>query len=219
MKFDIITIFPHIFDSYLDESILKRARKNKLIEIKIHNLRDVTKDHHKSVDDKPYGGGPGMILMVEPIYRTLKKIKTVKKSKVILLDPAGKQFNQRLAQKLSKSEQLIFVCGRYEGIDARVESLVDEKISIGPYVLSGGELPALIIIEAVSRLIPGVIGKQASLKEETHSRKDYVEYPQYTRPKVFEYKQKNKIKRLNVPSILLSGNHKQIETWRERHSR
>ena len=153
MNFEIITIFPHIFDSYLNESILKRAQQKKLIKIKVHNLRDATQDRHKTVDDKPYGGGPGMILMIEPIYKTLKKIKRTKKSKVILLDPAGEQFNQPTAHRLSKLDQLIFICGRYEGIDARVGELIDEKVSIGPYVLSGGELPSLIIIEAVTRLI------------------------------------------------------------------
>jgi len=217
MKFNILTIFPDIFNSYINESILKRAQKKKLVEIKTHNLRDVVSNSHKTVDDKPYGGGPGMVMMVEPIYKTLNKIKKAKKSQVILLDPAGQQFNQKMAEKFSQFDQLIFICGRYEGVDARVDKFIDQKISIGPYVLSGGELPALIIIEAVARLIPNVIGKQESLIEETHNQQGYIEYPQYTRPEAFNYKEKNKIKKLHVPGILLSGHHKQIGEWRRKH--
>ena len=210
MQFDILTIFPDIFDSYINESILKRAQKKRLIKIKTHNLRNVVHDRHRTVDDRSFSGGPGMLLKIEPIYKTLKKIKRTKKAKVILLDPAGKQFSQPLAQKFSKLDQLIFICGRYEGIDARIDKFIDEKISTGPYVLSGGEIPALTIIEAVARLIPGVVGKQESLSEETHSTQNYIEYPQYTRPEVFSYKEKGRIKKLGVPKILLSGNHKDI---------
>ena len=209
MQYDIITIFPKILDSYFNESILKRAQQARLINIKTHDLRDYTADKHRSVDDAPYGGGPGMVLMVEPIYKCLKKIKRQKKSRVILLDPAGKQFDQKMAEKFSKLDQLVFICGRYEGIDARVDNLIDEKISVGPYVLSGGELPAAIIIEATARLLPGVLGKIESTEYETFAgeKSDVVEYPQYTRPENF--------KGMKVPEILLSGNHKKIEKWRQ----
>jgi len=213
MKFDIITIFPKILDSYFNESILKRAQQSALIEIKTHDIRKFSKDKHRSVDDTPYGGGPGMVLMVEPIHQCLQSIKKRKKSKVILLDPAGRQFNQSLAQKYSKFNQLIFICGRYEGVDARVDKLVDEKVSLGPYVISGGELGAAIIIESVARLIPGVLGSADSLQYETFSGKkaDIIEYPQYTRPENF--------KGQKVPKILLSGNHQEIEKWRRKHQK
>ncbi len=219
MQFDVITIFPHILDSYINESILKRAQQKKLIKIIAHNLRAVAKDKHKTVDDRPYGGGVGMVMMVEPIYKTLKKIKRAKKTKVILLDPAGRQFNQTMAKKFSKLDQLIFVCGRYEGIDARVNKFVDEKISIGPYVLSGGELPAMVIIEATARLLPGVLGKIESTQQETYAKENYVEYPQYTRPENFKYRQGLKTRRLKVPPVLLSGNHQLIKKWQTKHSK
>jgi len=210
-QFDVITIFPDIFQSYINESILKRAQKNKLIKIQTHNLRDVTTDKHKTVDDRPYSGGPGMILMVEPIYKTLKKIKKKKKRIVIMLSPAGRQFTQRDAERLANYDQLILLCGRYEGFDARVDDLVDEKISIGPYVLSGGELPAMVLIEAVSRNIKGVLGHVDATKEETFSGDlDVVEYPQYTRPENFKGKK--------VPEILLSGDHQKIANWKAQQS-
>lgn len=220
MQFDIITIFPNIFDSYLNESILKRAQKKGLIKIKIHNLRDYTSDKRRTVDDRPYGGGPGMLLKVEPIYKALQSLKS--KSKIILLDPAGKKFNQKMAKQLSKLDRLILICGRYEGFDERVKKFVDENVSIGDYVLSGGELPAMVITEAVSRLIPGVIGKTESLKEETFSElinlktyklKNYIEYPQYTRPEIFTLGKK----KLKVPQVLLSGDHKKIWEWKNKH--
>ena len=209
MQYDIITIFPEILDSYFNESILKRAQKAKKITIKTHDLRKYAKGRHKQVDDTPYGGGPGMVLMVEPIYKALKKIKKKKKSKIILLDPAGRQFSQKLAQNYTKLDQLIFICGRYEGIDARVDKLVNEKVSIGPYVLSGGELASAVIIESVARLLPGVLGKFESTQYETFSGKkaDVIEYPQYTRPEIFN--------KWQVPKILLSGNHQEIDKWRE----
>lgn len=215
MQFDIITIFPDIFDSYFKESVIKRGILKKKIKINIHNLRNYTKDRHKTVDDRPYGGGPGMLLMVEPIYKCLQKIKRKKKSKVVLLDPGGRQFSQKTAEKFSKLGQLIMICGRYEGIDARVEKFVDEKISIGPYVLSGGELPAMVVLEATSRLIPGFLGHEHSAEEETFSKdKDFIEYPQYTRPEIFETKEGKKLK---VPKVLLSGDHKKIKEWRLKH--
>ncbi|MFA6304575.1 MAG: tRNA (guanosine(37)-N1)-methyltransferase TrmD [Patescibacteria group bacterium] len=208
MQFNIITIFPRILDSYINESILKRAQKAKLIKINSHNPRDFTTDKHHHVDDSPYGGGPGMVMMVEPIVKALKKIKKKKKSLVIMMDPAGEQFNQKMAQKFSKLDQIIFICGRYEGIDARVDKFIDAKISVGPYVLSGGELPAAVIVEAVSRLLPGVLGKFESTQYETFGgeKQDIVEHPQYTRPEKFL--------NMKVPDVLLSGNHAEIDKWR-----
>lgn len=227
IQFDIITIFPKIFSAkdgsaaggdsccYFNYGIVSRAIKKKLIKINIHDLRKYTKDVHKSVDDRPYGGGPGMILMIEPIYKALQSVKRkVKKSKrrIIMLAPEGKIFNQKEAERLSSYDQLILLCGRYEGFDARVEKLVDEKISIGNFVLAGGELPAMVIVETVSRQIPGVVGHEHALDEETFSKDlDYIEYPQYTRPESF--------KGMKVPKVLLSGNHQKIKEWREKHKK
>jgi len=201
MKFNIITIFPNIFDSYFNESIIKRAIQKKLVKINIHNLRDFTKDKHKTVDDKPYGGGPGMVMMVEPIYKALKKIKKTKKTKIILFSAKGKKFDQKMAKSFSKLDNLIMVCGRYEGVDERVTKFVDQEVSIGDYVLTGGEIPAMIVTDAVARLIPGVLGKKESLEEIKGS------YSVYTRPEDF-----NKLK---VPKVLLSGDHKKVEEWRK----
>ena len=220
IKFDIITIFPDIFQSYFNESIIKRAQKRKLIKINIHNLRDYTDKSrpqsgsrqwsgHKSVDDKPYGGGAGMVMMVEPIYKAIKKIKKGKKTKVILFSAKGKKFDQKIAKRFSKLDRLILICGRYEGVDERTaQYIADEEISIGDYVLTGGEIPAMILIDAVTRLIPGVIKKE-SLKEETSVIQK--EYPQYTRPENF--------RGWKVPEVLLSGNHKKIQQWREKHKK
>jgi len=211
MRFDIITIFPRVFDSYFQESILKRAQQKKLIKINIHNLRDFTSDRRKTVDDRPYGGGPGMIMMAEPIYKAIKKIKSRKKLKVILLSAKGKKFDQETAKKLSKLDQIILICGRYEGVDERVaKHIADYEISIGDYVLSGGEIPAMIVVEAVSRLIKGVLGKKESLIEESFYKNNFLEYPQYTRPEKFL--------KYAAPKVLLSGNHKKIKEWREKNS-
>lgn len=213
INFHIISIFPEVFKDYFNTSIIKRAQQKGLIKINIHNLRNYTKDRHRTVDDKPYGGGPGMILKADIIYRALSKIKN--KQKIILLTPAGKQFDQKMAKKFSKYKAITLICGRYEGVDARVEKFVDEKISVGPYVLSGGELPAMTILEAITRLIPGVI-KAESLEEETHNQ-DFIEYKQYTRPEALTIREKNaKIKMLRVPKILLSGNHQEIKKWRNK---
>lgn len=213
IKFDIITIFPQIFDSYFNESIIKRAQKNKLIKITVNNLRDFSVGKHHQVDDRPYGGGPGMILMVEPIAKALNKIKNKKvKSRVIMLTPAGKKFTQREAERLSKYKQIILLCGRYEGFDARVDKLVDEKISIGDYVLAGGEIPAMVVTEAIARQIPGVLGHKNALDEETFSKSlDYIEYPQYTRPEIY--------KKQKVPNVLLSGDHKKIKIWQSKQDK
>ncbi len=212
MRFDLITIFPHIFDAYLGESILKIAQAKRKITVTVHDLRSVTTDRHHTVDDKPYGGGPGMLMMVEPWLKMLEKIKRLKRSRVIMLDPAGKQFTQKLAADYAKKyNQLIFVCGRYEGFDERVNKLVDERMSVGPYVLSGGELPALIITEAVTRLLPGVLGDAESIVEESFADGVTKEYPHYTRPEVVVINGK----KYRVPPVLLSGDHAKIKRWRQ----
>ena len=210
MQFDIITIFPNIFDSYFKESLIKKAIDKKLLKINIHNLRDFSIDKRKTVDDRPYGGGLGMVLMIEPIFNALKKIKK-KKSKVILFTPRGKTFNQKRANQLKKYDQIILICGRYEGIDERINKLIDEEISIGEYDLMGGELPAMIVIETIARLIPNVIGKEELLKQRITKNGGFIEYPQYTRPEIF-----NKWK---VPKVLLSGNHKEIQSWRDKRKK
>jgi len=291
IRFDIITIFPEVFKNYFNTSIIKRAQQKGLIKIKVHNLRNWATGKHKSVDDRPYGGGPGMVLRADVIYRAIQnlqpqklrilqpqKLRTLQPQKLRILQPqklrilrpqklrilqpqklrifqslrghrlqsfrdcniiltsaAGKHFNQRMAQKFSKLKRIIFICGHYEGIDARVDKFVDEKVSVGPYVLTGGELPVMTIVDAVTRLVPGVI-KTESLQEESFSldHKPYTinskqkkskvyslkskvtaEYPQYTRPAVLTIKQKGVIiKVLKVPKILLSGNHQAIKKWR-----
>ena len=217
MKFDIITIFPHIFDSYFEESILKRAQEKNLLEICIHNLRDWTDDPHKTVDDSPFGGGLGMVMKIAPIYRAVQELKAKRaKSKIILFTPRGKKFNQRKAHEFSKLDQLIMICGRYEGVDERVgKYIADEQISIGDYDLMGGELPAMVVVETVARLIPGVIGKEEFLKEHVKEG-GFVEYPQYTRPEVFIDAQG---KTRTVPKVLLSGNHGKIEEWHRKHGK
>ena len=224
MKFNIITIFPKLFDSFLEESLIKKSIDKKLINFNIVNLRDFTIDKHKTVDDTPYGGGAGMVIKIEPVYKAIKKIQGRKKKspkrKIILLTPAGKQFNQKMAKEFSKLDEITFVCGRYEGIDSRVDNFIDEKISIGPYVLNGGEVAAQAIIEATFRLIPGVVGNIESIKEETFSFEKNgklvtEEYPSYTRPEIFAVRGK----KYKVPKILLSGDHKKIKEWREYKSK
>ncbi|MBU1167030.1 tRNA (guanosine(37)-N1)-methyltransferase TrmD [Patescibacteria group bacterium] len=217
MKFNLLTIFPHIFDSYINESILKRAQAKDLITINPVNLRDFATDKHSIIDDTPYGGGPGMIMKVEPLYKAIKDIrsKAKKKHRVVLLSPQGKSFTQKVASDYAKLDEITFVCGRYEGFDARVSEFVDEEVSIGSYVLSGGELPALVVTEAVARLLPGVLGHEHSADDETYSKDlDYIEYPQYTRPEVFEVNGQE----LKVPEILLSGDHQKIKEWRKNKS-
>lgn len=226
LKFDILTIFPQMFPGYFNESIIARAQKKRLVKINIHNIRDYTADKHRTVDEKPYGGGPGMVLKVEPIYKCLRKIISKNKGgkninrKIILLSPQGKTFDQKTAKSCAKLDQIILICGRYEGFDERVRQLVDEQISIGNYVLTGGELPAMVLTDAITRLVPGVLGKEISLAEETFAKKGYIEYPQYTRPEILEFIdwQGNK-KASKVPKVLLSGNHIEIKKWREKHSK
>lgn len=218
-KFDIITIFPEILDSYFNESLFKRAQKNKLLKVTTHNLRNFTTDRHQTVDDKPYGGGVGLLFRVEPIYKALRKIAGTKKkagTRIILTAANGKRFTQKDAVRLSKYNQLIFVCPRYEGVDARVEKFIDEKISIGDYVLAGGELPAAVIVETVARQIPGFVGKQESVAYDSHKEEGYLEHPHYTRPEIFITKEG---KKLRVPKVLLSGHHGEIDKWRENKSK
>jgi tRNA (guanine37-N1)-methyltransferase len=215
MKIDILTLFPKMFSGPFDESIIKRAKEKGLVNINLHNLRKWASDERGTVDDRPYGGGAGMILRVDVIDKAIEDIKnqkskiksTNKNSKIILLDARGGKFTQRKAVQLSRLEQLILIAGHYEGVDHRVaEHIADDVISIGDYVLTGGELPAMVITDVIVRLIPGVIDPE-SLKEESHSSPSDLEAPQYTRPEVY--------RGWKVPTVLLSGNHKEIERWRK----
>jgi len=216
MKFDIITIFPDFFESFKTEALIARAQAKKLISIKTHNLRSYADDERGTIDGRPYGGGAGMVFLFEPIRKALAKIKRSQKTKVVVFNPKGKKFNQAMARKWAKLDQLIMICGRYEGIDERVmTALVDEEISIGDYVLFGGEVPAMAVMEAVTRLIPGAVAKEESTRNESFSEEINLEHPQYTRPEVITLKNK----KLCVPKILLSGNHKKIAEWRKKNSR
>lgn len=206
MKIDILTLFPEMFKGPFDQSMLWKAQKNGQVEIEIQDLRKWGEGERKTVDDKPYGGGVGMLLRVDIIDAALKDLKT-KNSKIILLDAGGKKYNQQKAQELSTHDHIILICGHYEGVDHRVhEHLVDEIISIGDYVLTGGEIPAMIVTDSIVRLLPGVLEKEGAKEIESHSEPGYIEYPQYTRPEVYNGWQ--------VPEILLSGNHKKINEWR-----
>jgi len=212
MRIDIVTIFPGMFKAVFDESIIKRAREKGKAKIIIHNLRDYTLDKHHKVDDRPFGGGSGMVMQAEPIFRAVeslkKKIKA--KTKVILLCPQGRKFNQDQAKRLSKDKNLIFICGHYEGVDERVRQyLVDEEISIGDYILTGGELAAMVVVDSIVRLIPGVLGDKNSLNFESFEG-NLLEYPQYSRPAKF--------RAWKVPEVLVSGAHKRIEAWRRQES-
>jgi tRNA (guanine37-N1)-methyltransferase len=197
------------------KAFLSALREIKPIKIEIFNLRDWTSDKHKTVDDTPYGGGAGMILKVEPIYKALKEIKKSKKSKVILLSAKGKTWNQQLAKKYAKLDEIILICGRYEGVDERVLKFADEEISIGDYVLTGGEIAAMAMVDSLARLAPGVLGNKSSLDQESHSDPGILEHPQYTRPEIFEAEGK----KLKVPKVLISGNHKKIEEWKKSHNK
>ncbi|MDD5083504.1 MAG: tRNA (guanosine(37)-N1)-methyltransferase TrmD [Candidatus Moranbacteria bacterium] len=240
MKFDIITIFPNICDSYCNESILKRAKERGLIDIVVHNLRDYTEDKHKKVDDTPYGGGAGMVLKVNPIFKAVTAVKqstannqqltsntddlnsnqqtaegaqeSSETTRTILFSAKGKRFVQADAVRLAKYDRLIFVCGRYEGVDERVaEHVVDEELSIGDFVLTGGELPAMMVVDAVARLLPEVLGNTDSAVYESHTDEGVLEHPQYTKPEEFNG--------WRVPEVLLSGHHRDIETWRKHTSK
>lgn len=231
MRFDIITIFPDLFKSFSNEALIARAQAKKIISINAHNLRDWTTDAHKTVDDRPYGGGAGMVLMTEPIMKAVHALKAKSyklkaiNSRTIVFSAKGKVFDQATARRWTKLDQLIMICGRYEGIDERVaDYIADEEVSIGEYVLFGGEVPAMVVMEAVTRLLPGAIGKQASLKDESFneakgSAKDqlnkFIEYPHYTRPEVLEIANKKR----RVPTVLLSGNHANIDEWRRKKAK
>lgn len=209
MIFDVLTLFPLMFDSPLSASILKRAIEAELIEVNIHDIRGFAKGRHKQADDRPYGGGSGMVMMPQPIADALKAIPGAgehEKRRVLLLSPQGRTFDQAYAEELAEFDRLVFICGHYEGIDERIRDLyVDEELSLGDYVLTGGELGAMVVIDAVSRLVPGVVGDPESLREESFSD-GLLEYPHYTRPEVFEGRR--------VPEVLLSGHHENIRRWR-----
>jgi tRNA (guanine37-N1)-methyltransferase len=210
MKIDVLTLFPAMFAGPLDESIIARARRNGLLQLSIHNLRDYAHDRHKTVDDRPFGGGPGMLLKPEPIFEAVQKLAT-EKARVILLSPAGRTFNQAIARQLSLLDELLIITGHYEGFDERVrDRLADDELSIGDYVLTNGALPAMVVIDAVTRLLPGALGDDESAHEESFSH-GLLEYPQYTRPAEFCG--------MKVPEVLLSGNHAEIAKWRAEQSR
>jgi len=211
MRFDIFTLFPEVFQPYLDASIIKRARQNGLIDINLYNIRDWTKDRHHTTDDTPYGGGGGMVMKPEPVFSAVETVLgTQGQIPLILMTPQGRPFTQNIAKELSAIPHIGLLCGHYEGIDERIrEHLVTDEISIGDYVLTGGELPALVILDAVSRYIPGVLGDPTGAEDDSHAS-GLLEYPHYTRPPVF--------RGWPVPDILLSGNHAEIDRWRHKQS-
>ena len=210
MKIDVLTLFPAMFAGPLDESIIMRARKSGLLDLKIHQLRDWTHDKHKTVDDHPFGGGPGMLLKPQPIFEAVESLKR-EGTKVILLSPSGRKFDQKIAQELAQEKDLLLVTGHYEGFDERIrEALADDELSIGDYVLTNGALPAMVVIDAVARLLPGVLGDDDSSREESFSH-GLLEYPQWTRPADF--------RGLKVPEVLLNGNHAEIEKWRREQAK
>ncbi|GBD14286.1 tRNA (guanine-N(1)-)-methyltransferase [bacterium HR25] len=212
MRIDILTIFPEMFRGPFDESIIKRAREAGLVEIHVHNIRDWATDRHRTVDDYPYGGGPGMVMKPEPIFAAAEAVLAmdVRRGPLVLLTPIGRLFSQQVAEELARQERLLLICGRYEGFDARVHHyLATDEISIGDYVLSGGELPAMVVVDAVVRLLPGALGDPESAHQESFAQ-GLLEYPHYTRPAEF--------RGWRVPDILLSGNHQEIARWRRRQS-
>jgi tRNA (guanine37-N1)-methyltransferase len=210
MKIDVLTLFPGMFTGPLDESILRRARESGRFGLAIHNLRDYTHDRHRTVDDKPFGGGPGMLLKPEPIFEAIERLAGAG-TRVILLTPSGRRFDQSVARELAQQDHLVLICGSYEGFDERVRTgLADDELSIGDYVLTNGALPAMVIIDAVVRLLPGVLGDDASARDESFSH-GLLEYPQYTRPAEF--------RGMRVPDVLLSGDHAEIDRWRAEQAR
>ncbi len=205
MKVDVLTLFPGMFAGVMDESILRRAQEKRRLELTIRNLRDWTHDRHRTVDDEPYGGGPGMVLKPEPIFEAIEELAG-ETTQVVMLSPQGQPFRQSKARELAGHEHLLMLCGAYEGFDERVRSLVNHELSIGDYVLTNGALPAMVVIDAVTRLLPGVLGDDSSSAEESFSE-NLLEYPQYTRPADF--------RGMKVPEVLLSGNHGAVEEWRQ----
>jgi len=227
LKIDVLTLFPNMFDAVFGESIIKRAIDSKKVSINFHNIRDYTKDKHKKVDDKPFGGGPGMVLGPQPVFDAVESVKKRNRNAmVILMSPQGELFTQATAYRLSEKKGIIIISGHYEGIDERIRDIVDEEISIGNYILTGGELPAMVVIDAIVRLIPGVLGDSESSKYESFPF-GLLEYPQYTRPAVYNQtnpalpkKEISSLRKggMKVPDILLSGNHKLINSWRRKES-
>jgi len=213
IKVDILTLFPDMFRGVLGESMLKIACRKKKLDVSLRNLRDWTADRHRTADGKPYGGGSGMVMKAEPIYSALeeilKKKPDTKTTRVILLTPRGKQFNQKIAKRFSKLKHIIFICGHYEGIDERVRKVVTDEVSVGDYILTGGEIPAMLMLDAITRLIPGVLGDKSSLDSESFED-NLLEYPQYTRPREF--------RGMKVPEVLLSGKHAEIKKWRRKEA-
>src|SRR5215469_4564949 len=210
MKIDVLTLFPAMFNGPLDESIIARARRAGLLQLSIHNLRDYAHDRHRTVDDRPFGGGPGMLLKPEPIFEAVEKLAGPS-TRVILLSPSGRSFNQAIARQLSQVDDLLLITGHYEGFDERVRAqLADDELSIGDYVLTNGALPAMVVIDAVARLLPGVLGDDDSSRDESFSE-GLLEYPQYTRPAEF--------RGMKVPDVLVSGNHAEIEKWRREQAK
>lgn len=212
MKIDVLTLFPRMFDGPMGESIIGKAREKDLLELNISNFRDFSDNKHQAVDDYPYGGGAGMLLKVQPVYDNLQKIAETSpetKKRIVLLDPAGKRFDQAMAEEFSKEEHLVFICGHYEGYDERIRSFVTDEVSLGDYVLTGGELGAMVMIDATVRLLPEVLGNNVSAQTDSHST-GLLEHPQYTRPAVF--------KEMEVPSVLMNGNHKLIAEWQLKES-
>ena len=213
MRIDILTIFPAMFEGPLTESLIKKAREKKILDIRIHDIRSFATDKYKSVDNCSFGGGAGMVMNPEPLVKAIKSLKIPKKEKkasqVIYLSPQGKQLNQKLLKELSSKKRLTLLCGHYEGIDERVMSYIDKEVSIGDYVLTGGELPAMVLIDAVARLLPGVVKEKSSVEKDSFYN-GLLDYPHYTRPREFEGKQ--------VPAVLLSGDHKLVENWRKEQS-
>ncbi len=211
MKVDVFTLFPSMFNGPLDASIIKRAWESGLLNLKVRDLRDFAQDAHRTVDDRPFGGGPGMVLKPEPVFTAVESVRTPA-AKVILLSPSGRRYNQSKARELAGVEHLILLCGSYEGFDERIrEALADEALSIGDFVLTNGALPAMVVIDSITRLLPGVLGDANSVRDESFGRDGLLEYPHYTRPAAF--------REMKVPEILLSGNHEEIAKWRREMAR
>jgi tRNA (guanine37-N1)-methyltransferase len=209
MQIDVLTLFPEMFSGPLDESIIRRARERQLLDLRVTDLRDYTHDRHRTVDDKPFGGGPGMLLKPEPIFEAVEDL-TNEQTHIVLLSPSGERFDQQTARELSERKHILLICASYEGVDERVKTLVHQELSIGDYVLTNGNLPAMVVIDTVARLLPGVLGDDESSIEESFSD-GFLEYPHYTRPAEF--------RGMKVPEVLLSGNHAEIAKWRKEQAR
>ena len=210
MRIDILTLFPEMFECVLSASMLGRAQANGLIDIRVHNIRDYTDNKHRKADDYPFGGGAGLVMMAQPIYDCMDAVLEGKTAHRILMTPRGRTLNQKIARELSEQDHLVLLCGHYEGVDERVMNIIDDEISVGDYVLTGGELPAMVLADCVSRLIPGVLGSEESAADESFSE-DLLEYPQYTRPASF--------RGMDVPEVLLNGHHAKIQAWRQEQAR